>query len=69
MVVSGKRFMLLTTRRGAVSDLVEVYGNDSLEEFRQYVRCHYPDACTSGRDRMTWSMYWPPGPMRTGQQQ
>lgn len=32
MVVSGKRFMLLTSRKGTVSDLVEVYGADSLED-------------------------------------
>lgn len=50
MVVSGNRYMLLTTRKGAVSDLVEVYGNDSLEEFRHYVQRHYPAACVTGQE-------------------
>lgn len=50
MIVSGKRFMLLTTRKGAVSDLVEVYGADSLEEFRRHVQRHYPAACITGKE-------------------
>ena len=50
MAVSGKRFMLLTTRKGVVSDLVEVYGADSLEEFRQHVQRHYPAACITGQE-------------------
>nr|DAE22041.1 MAG TPA: hypothetical protein [Podoviridae sp. ctRnx2] len=50
MIVSGNRYMLLTTRKGAVSDLVEVYGNDSLEEFRQHVQRHYPAACITGQE-------------------
>ena len=50
MVVSGKRFMLLTTRKGAVSDLVEVYGNDSLEDFRQHIQRHYPAACDHAKE-------------------
>lgn len=50
MVVSGKRFMLLTTRKGGVSDMVEVYGADSLEEFRQHVQRVYPAACITGQE-------------------
>ena len=49
MVASGNRYMLLTTHKGAVSDLVEVYGNDSLEEFRHYVQHHHPAACVTGQ--------------------
>lgn len=51
MVVSGKRFMLLTSRKGTVSALMEVYGADSLEEFRQHVQQVYPAACVTGQDQ------------------
>ena len=50
MIVSGKRFMLLPSHKGVVSDLEEVYGADSLEEYRQHVQRYYPAACITGKE-------------------
>lgn len=51
MVVLGKRYMLFTSKKGNVSDLVEVYGADSLDEFRKHVQQVYPAACVTGQEQ------------------
>jgi hypothetical protein len=50
MIVSGKRFMLLTAQGGTMDTLKEAYGADNLEEYRQHVQCHYPAACITGQE-------------------
>lgn len=57
MVVSGKRFMLLTTHKGAVSDLVEVYGMTAWRTSASTSSATTRPLASLGRSLMGWNTW------------